>query len=65
MKSICCRLLIDLAAVVSIAFALVIPMPAMAALITLKIPGIPGDLKVRERKALSKYCHYLTMYRTP
>ena len=47
MKSICCRLLIDLAAVVAIAVALVIPMPAMAALITLRIPGIPGDLKVK------------------
>ena len=47
MKSICCRSLFNLAVVVSIAFAVAVSTPAMADLITLKVPGIPGDLKVK------------------
>ena len=46
MKSIRFRLLLNVAAVVSFAFALVVPTTAMADLIALKIPGILGDLKV-------------------
>ena len=45
MKNICFRLLLSLAAFVSFAFALAAP-TAAADLITLKIPGIPGDSKV-------------------
>ena len=46
MKSICGRLLLNLAAVVAFAFVLVVPTTAMADVIALKIPGILGDLKV-------------------
>ena len=46
MKSICFRLLLNLAAVVSFAFAIAVPTTAMADAITLMIPGIPGDSKI-------------------
>ena len=46
MKSMWCRCLLTIAVAVSIAFALALSTPAMADLITLKVPGIPGDLKV-------------------
>ena len=46
MKSICGRLLLNLAAVVAFAFVLVVPTTAMADVIALNIPGILGDLKV-------------------
>ncbi|MGH6845217.1 MAG: hypothetical protein ACRECU_10980, partial [Methylocella sp.] len=44
MRRISLRLLPNLAAVVSIAIALAAPTAAMADVITLQIPGIPGDL---------------------
>jgi len=46
MEDTCARLLRYLTAVVSIAFALAVPITAMADLITLKLPGITGDVTV-------------------
>lgn len=42
----CARLLRYLTPVVSIALALAVPTTAMAGLITLKLPGITGDVTV-------------------
>ena len=50
MEDTCARLLRYLTAVVSIALALAVPITAMADLITVKLPGITGDVTVEEQQ---------------
>jgi hypothetical protein len=54
-----------LRAVLVLVFALSLPMAARADLITLKLPGIMGDVTAVGQEILSRFCPLREMYRNP